>query len=282
MLKRAVFSSILIASVQVSYLLGPTSAYGQTTGGGTIFEYNFGGPPSSVQPGDILVDYGNVGVTVPLPGTRVIAEAILAGGSTQQLDVTTSVDGAVTVSSWGPDSASGIEGAETEPDLGADAALMDVTFSVAASHTGVYGFEGNECLDDFRQFFDGRPRWTVSHAWYFKRGSAPDYLAESSAINEMILGNSNLRNARNNCERADRNNVPSIVYDGKRDRGPNITVDSKCTNPDSISTNSFGNLRAKHVGYFCGWAAGNDFFDTDVKLNRFDHKWFIGAHHLIV
>lgn len=185
----------------------------------------------------------------------VAAEAILADGSTELLEVSTYPDGYVVVDDWGSD-------AQGDPSSGGGStpSILD-----------------NQCSDNFYQLLG--KQWTINTSlnWRWKAGSQPADVSESTALLDIKNAGFNIINARNECGRADSVNIWN-VYDGTTTGGVNISTTSTCTTSDGKSRVSFGDLASSHIGYACVFSSGSLITSADFKLNKFDgHDWYAGA-----
>ena len=207
---------------------------------------------SVLQPGDRLEDAGGVAVIVPDPGVTVAAEAYLEDGTTELLEVETTLEGVVIVREWGSEAE-----AATEPGSSS---------SVAP----------DECNDGYYDVADAR--WFQTLYWRFKNGSNPSNVSEANAIDKLREATRNITNVNNICRISD-NVGATASYEGVTSNGPNIQTNSTCTKPDSRNVVSFGDLEARHLGYACWWSGGGaGFYDTDFKLNKVEHGWYAFEH----
>jgi hypothetical protein len=225
---------------------------------------------SRLRPGDILRDHG-ITIIVPAAGRSVWGELKMRDGSYQELQVTTSRSGLVTVRSHG-DEAAAVRAAHREAPSSEPAAVRPARPSGSRNLDAISdaGSTGSaECSDAYHRLYGWRFR---HYAWRFRAISTPDYLASREGGVEAVLGaliaaNENITGSHNVCGRSDQVGA-RFSYLGTTERGTNMSRRGTCTRGDGRSVVAFGPLPGASIAMACVYSlAGGSAEEADVRID---------------
>jgi hypothetical protein len=139
----------------------------------------------------------------------------------------------------------------------------------------------NECSDSKHNLSSGEPHWTSTPTWYIDLDTIPAELTQTAAVDAIRGGIQDVKNANNNCSRADNVDIGS-TYGGDADYGSDVLGDgaaTKCATSqgDSKSIVSFGNLEAGTLARTCWWysTSTHAMLAADIKVNKNDYTWTV-------
>jgi hypothetical protein len=186
-----------------------------------------------------LADENGVRVIVPDRGSGVFVEVIASDGSMMTLNLETMLDGIVV---------------EHVADLPPPRSASPPACSDDAHNLASY-------------------RWTATLHWRFKASTTPDYLSATAVEEAVRTGTTNITTSHNNCGLADEVSATQH-YDGQTSTGPNIQADGTCGTGDGLNVVAFGALPDSALGVACTWYSQGEAIETDIRLNRGDHRWY--------
>jgi len=198
-----------------------------------------------IAPGQGAIVTGEgISLMVPPPGESVWGHVLLAGGEERQLGVETRPDGSVAILSSTQGAAARAAPSRSE----IQGACTDAAFGLTGS------------------------KWRSSYNWYVKINSTPRRILWSRARSALIRAADNITRGDNNCGLPDRISA-THSYRGTTTRGTNITSGSRCAARDGRSVVAFGDL-AGNLGMACWWIRSGSIIEADVKLNKFEYRWY--------
>lgn len=195
-------------------------------------------------PGDVVTVDG-ASVTAPAPGNSVTLIVDRITGDSTTLTVTTSADGAVTVSD------------------GSDAAPAAPTAPAP-----------NKC-DDSAYTLLGGVKWQGSYNWRFRSGSTPNELTKSAATRALKQSMGNITGADNKCGLADQVSAKAD-YKGSTKKGSDVTSQPACvSNPNFLNVTEFGPIGGGGIlAATCVYGSGNEIVTASVRINT-NFEWWI-------
>jgi hypothetical protein len=207
-------------------------------------------------PGD-EVELGGVIARAPLHGEGVWAEIIRDDGTTETLHLETLLDGRVF---WLP------ELLHDDEEAGADDEAVDGQAAGEATASGSPG----PCKDKARNLLPFR--WDNTFAWRFRAGSTPSGLSKDAVEKRLRWAATNITRSDNSCSMSDLVSAKHR-YDGRTTRGVQISAAGGCGTRNGHNTVAFGDLPAGVLGVACTWYSSGAALESDIKLNKADHKW---------
>ena len=200
--------------------------------------------PSSVRSGleaGMSSSANGIGFTVPEPGVRVNAEAMLTNGQTVEIAVESKSDGSVVVHT----------GPEAKP-----VAMVGGT---------------NPCADSAHDVAGAK--WNKTYSWLFNAGSTPSIISASGAESALKNSVSRIVNGYNNCGQADAIGA-THSYAGRTTSLPDISTSAACLSLDGKSEMGFASLPTGMVGMTCWWSLGGEIIEGDIMFNK-SIKWYL-------
>ena len=183
-----------------------------------------------------------IGFTVPRPGVRVNAEAMLTTGQTVEIAVDSNRDGSVVVHS----------GPQAEP----------VAFVAATS---------GPCADPANSL--AGPKWNKTYSWLFNAGSTPTIISASGAESALNTSMTRMVGGYNNCGQADAIGA-THSYAGRTTSLPDISTSAGCLSLDGKSEVGFAALPTGMVGMTCWWSLSGAIIEGDIMFNK-NIKWYL-------
>ncbi|AKJ04667.1 Proteinase like protein [Archangium gephyra] len=202
---------------------------------------------STLRPGDSL-RYRQVGVLIPPAGEGVHVEAVLADGSTVELQVKTAGDGRVALVRH-PEPVKALE--STGPT------------ALSACTEGDYTLLGWQ--------------WTQDYHWYFNADTTPGELTIAEAEQAIREATGNITNGRNDCGLTDAINA-SHQYEGRTNTSANLSATGGCTARDGKNVTGFGDLPSGALAVTCTWSdSSGRAVESDARINKVEHTWTTSA-----
>jgi hypothetical protein len=197
----------------------------------------------SLRPGDWL-QHREVSVLVPAQGEGVHAEVLLMDGRSVELQVQTAADGRVAL----------VRHAEPEA-----ASEPDTHSALAACNEGAYNLLSY--------------KWRSVYHWRFNAGSTPGELGVAEAEEAIRQATNNITGGNNDCGLTDTIGA-SHSYEGRTERGADITTSGGCSARDGVNVTGFGDLPQGVLGVTCTWSTGaGEAVESDARLNKADYTW---------
>lgn len=262
-LASAAFLSLFLIIAAISPVLGRIPDADGATGSLTA---PLGLEAVNLQPGDVVRDNG-IAVVVPDAGDTVWGSLEFADGTFQELQITTSADGAVRLFGLGNEALLGPEA--PSPSAISYAGSPTAAASAVAGPTAAAGSGSSECSDRRYSLFSWR---YPSFRWRFNANSLPRKFKDRADGQEQVLralrrANENITRSNNICGRGDRSSA-TMDFIGYTDRQPDISG-AYCSKPDGVNVIGFGNLPSRSIAYACVHSNGSRYgYDGDIKINR--------------
>lgn len=200
-----------------------------------------------------VVTYGDIGVTIPVPGEGVRIDSQAAAGnpdSGRSLYVQVGLDGVITVDTSEQTVPTGKESASAE--------------TAAGSPSG--------CSDDY--FLPFYFEETTSYDWYIGDGGMPGALSKADAQSAFAEAIHNITNSWNDCGMPDTIDSDA-TYMGTTTYESDISTSSTCLERDGKSTWDAGDIGDGHTATTCTWlrkidGSMDDSLESDVRFNTHD------------
>jgi hypothetical protein len=197
----------------------------------------------SLRPGDWL-QHREVSVLIPAAGEGVYVEALLVDGRSVELQVETATDGRVAL--------------VQHPELEASSE-PDTHSALAACNEGAYNLLGY--------------KWRNVYHWRFNSGSTPAELTVAEAEEAIRQSTQNITSGFNDCGLTDAI-AASHSYEGRTERGADITSAGGCAARDGVNVTGFGDLPRGTLGVTCTWSSGDgSAVESDARINKADYLW---------
>ncbi|MBA2570356.1 MAG: hypothetical protein H0V04_04145 [Chloroflexi bacterium] len=218
-----------------------------------------------LRPGDRVFDHG-IGVFVPPRGETVWGELKFEDGTSQTLQVETTLDGAVRIYQFGD------ELADRSALLASDEALAASAQAVGPETAGVDATSASslaECNDRANNLYSWR---TPKYQWRYASGTTPSKFRNRShgqraVINSIKRAVQNVTGEDNVCSRGDRISATK-GYLGTTSRRPGVTSNGYCSGKaDGRSVIGFGDLPSRSIAVACVRTSSGRTYDGDIKIS---------------
>ncbi|GAB3196299.1 hypothetical protein GCM10027062_05230 [Nocardioides hungaricus] len=239
----------------------------------------------------LIVQSGDLGLTIPTPGLAVGTDAVLEDGTVEGFQVEVASDGTISYPEESSDAESGIgydvpdsaasvgsAAAEptTEPEPDAPGDPGNVPEAPDASADNSSGSPG-ACADGDYSTNDLKEYGTYN--WYIGDGGMPGALSRSAAQQAFANAVNNITGSETDCSAYSADEVDaSASYQGTTSYETDMNSSGDCTDRDEKSTWDAGDLASGTVAQTCWWSTSmpgvkNDLREADVRYNTNDYDF---------